>query len=466
MYFVLYKMWKSPIYEFRSSNNIPSFDYKKIIIDVTGSAPPMSAPGNQLKKVFNRLIENLSQTSKVLDLGAARLRNSKYFVDKGVQVYSADFPELFKKGSAAEKRLSQLMNKNNFYKLIFPKDLYRHEERFDLILLINVPTVMPIPIERICLILLARNLLKTKGLFLWYSDPMIRVGKNNYLDRYTRPFLDGFLPGPKKKNKENFYVELHEEEIETMIEMSGLKIKKEISEELKEYSYTNIVYCAELKDRIIFSKSLELSNLISLGTKDQEDYYTYREFPLLLELLGEELKTTIPGRKINGGEPTRFHHVIAYILKNLFKEELTDMVIEREDREGDIKIDITFRRKDESGFFKDLKEVYGIRCPYIIIECKNYSNDPGNPAYDQLDSRLRSRTGMFGILIVRKINDKDKCVKNCIDRNRDSNNEEFIIVLDDDDIHNLIKAKTQDSERLSKLLHQKMDRIMFSKKRA
>lgn len=453
-------MWETPNYEFRSAKGLGHQSYKKVIIDVTGSAPKsLTEPKSQLENVFNHILSGRDPASTtILDLGAGRLRNSKFFVDKGFQIYCAEFKEMFKEGSKTEEKLLKLKSKKNFHQLIFPKDIFNFQEKFfDIILLINVPTVMPIPVERICLMLIIRRLIKNNGLLLWYSDPMIRVGKNRYVKRYIRKFIDGYLPGKKKKSKETFYVELHENEITTMIELSGFKIDFEYSRQLKKTAYTNIVYSSHPKDKIIFSRALKLEELIKNGTFQKDNYYTSTDFKLMIELLGKELKSTNPGS--DSGEPFRYHRIIAYILKNVFDKQLTNMVIEREAREGDIRIDITFRREDKPGFFRNLDVIYKIHCPFIIIECKNYSEDPGNKEYDQLDGRLNKRVGMFGILTVRKIEDKKKCIKNCRDRNRDNNN--TIIVLEDSDIIDLIEARVKNPSEINKILHDKIEKIMF-----
>ncbi len=450
-------MWKSPIYEFKPKTGFKNFSYSSVKIDVTHSAPKMPKPGGQLVNLFNKITERKRPAStKILDLGAARLRNSKYFVEKGFQVYAAEFEELFKKGSKTEERLNELQEYDNFHPIIFPKDIYTFTENFfDIILLLNVPTVMPIPVERLCLLLLIRKLLKNNGSFIWYSDPMIRIGKNDYAKRYIRKFLDGYLPGAKKKSTETFYVELHEKEIETMIESCGLKIDDDYSEELKKFAYTNIVYRSRPKDRIIFSRALKLDDLIKKGTVQNDGHYVSTEFMSILELLAEELKLTEEGKL----DAYRFQDIIGNILRYIFKGQLTDMKIEAPG-EG-IRIDVKFRRKNKKGFFKDLEEVYKIPCPNIYIECKNYSNDPGNPEYDQLDTRLIPRTGMFGFIVVRKIEDKAKCLENCRRRNRNSTDQKKIImVLEDSDILELIEAKMKYPKRINKILYEKLDEII------
>ena len=168
-------MWQSPIYEFKPKKGFENYRYSSIKINVTLSAPKMPKPGGQLINIFKKITERKTPASiKILDLGAARLRNSKYFVDKGFQVYAAEFEELFKKGTITEERLIELKKSNNFHPLIFPRDIYTFNENFfDVILLLNVPTVMPIPVERLCLLLLIRRLLKKNGCLL-YTSPSPR----------------------------------------------------------------------------------------------------------------------------------------------------------------------------------------------------------------------------------------------------------------------------------------------------
>lgn len=173
-------------------------------------------------------------------------------------------------------------------------------------------------------------------------------------------------------------------------------------------------------------------------------------------MLAEELKLTEEGKP----DAYRFQDIIGNILRYIFKGQLTDMKIEAP-AEG-IRIDVKFRRKNKKGFFKDLAEVNEIPCPNIFIECKNYSEDPGNPEYDQLDTRLKLRTGMFGFIVVRKIADKAKCLENCRRRNRDSTNQKKIImVLEDSDIFDFIEAKVKYPKRINKLLYKKLDEIIL-----
>lgn len=241
-----------------------------------------------------------------------------------------------------------------------------------------------------------------------------------------------------------------------MIELSGFKIEPEFSKRLKKYSFRNIVYCAVPKERIIFSRAVNLVELIEKGTFHKNKFYIADDFKNLLELAAEELKLTRSGIS----DAYRYQDLIAYILKLIFEDQLTDMEVETQAWEGLIRIDITFRNMVEKGFFKDIKKSHSVHCPYILIECKNYSQDVGNPQYDQLTVRLDKTVGMFGFLVVREIEDKEKCLKHCKKRLK---NEKFIIVLDDNDIFDLIEAKIYNPNEVNNILHKKLKELLFDK---
>lgn len=78
------------------------------------------------------------------------------------------------------------------------------------------------------------------------------------------------------------------------------------------------------------------------------------------------------------------------------------------------RIDITYQNAAKNGFFEFLVN-NNIPCPFVICECKNYSEDPKNPELDQLSGRFSPRRGRFGILICRKVEDKSLMAKRCKD---------------------------------------------------
>ena len=129
-------MWESPIYKFKTEIN---GENKEIFIDVTGSAPNFSVPGKQLEGSFKVLLDGLDPSkTKILDFGGAKLRNTLYLLEQGYTVYSCEFDDLFERSKQAHDYLEKAKKYPNFKKLVFPKDFINFEEKFDVILLINV----------------------------------------------------------------------------------------------------------------------------------------------------------------------------------------------------------------------------------------------------------------------------------------------------------------------------------------
>jgi hypothetical protein len=65
----------------------------------------------------------------------------------------------------------------------------------------------------------------------------------------------------------------------------------------------------------------------------------------------------------------------------------------------------------------------------ILIECKNYSRELGNPEIDQLAGRFGPARGKFGIMCCREIFDPEPLSQRCRDTALDDRG--FIVVLDD-----------------------------------
>lgn len=92
-----------------------------------------------------------------------------------------------------------------------------------------------------------------------------------------------------------------------------------------------------------------------------------------------------------------------------------------------------------------MNELHHIKCPYVFVECKNYTKDIKNPEFDQMLGRFSDKRGNFGIIICRKIDDKEDMLKRCKDVVNDRRG--LILVLDDDDIVNLLQLKGEEKEQ-------------------
>jgi hypothetical protein len=135
---------------------------------------------------------------------------------------------------------------------------------------------------------------------------------------------------------------------------------------------------------------------------------------------------------------TRYHRAVEALLVPLFYPSLTSLLHEAEIHEGRKRIDIRFDNTANDGFFDWLGRRYQV--PYVFAECKNYGEDPDNPALDQLSGRFSPKRGTFGLLVCRTIADKRTFAARCRDTANDGRG--YIIGLDDVDLADLVEART------------------------
>ncbi|MDQ6848791.1 MAG: hypothetical protein M3070_02135, partial [Actinomycetota bacterium] len=141
-----------------------------------------------------------------------------------------------------------------------------------------------------------------------------------------------------------------------------------------------------------------------------------------------------------GGDDAHAYHTAAMLLLNaLFYPDLGSPQREQEIHEGRKRIDIVYVNMADRGFFKWLLDNY--TAPHILVECKNYTEDPKNPELDQLQGRFSRSRGRCGILVCRKIADKETFYKRCRDTAMDDRG--YIIGLDDDDLRMLISLRKE-----------------------
>ncbi len=155
---------------------------------------------------------------------------------------------------------------------------------------------------------------------------------------------------------------------------------------------------------------------------------------------------------------TNYHNFIFGALEAIFYPSLRYPQKEEEIHEGRKRIDITFNNGGRFGFFAELASKYGVFCPFIFFECKNYSSDPGNPELDQLSGRFSDKRGKFGVMVCREIKDKATMLKRCKDIMLD--NRGVVLVFDDDDIKSLLKMRAEkDVAGINRFMHEQMRRL-------
>lgn len=156
----------------------------------------------------------------------------------------------------------------------------------------------------------------------------------------------------------------------------------------------------------------------------------------------------------------QFHKTIMGILEAVFYPQLRNFVIEQDINEGRKRIDIVANNAQSDAFFGDLNTLHHIFCPYVFIECKNYSRKIGNPELDQLIGRFSKKKGRFGILVCRNVADKSRLLNSCRDVVNDDQG--LIIVLEDEDIVKMLEfRKTRDYKGISDYLHAKLREILL-----
>lgn len=128
----------------------------------------------------------------------------------------------------------------------------------------------------------------------------------------------------------------------------------------------------------------------------------------------------------------QFHKFMIGALAFIFYPDLIDPIKEDRIHEGRKRIDITYVNFASDGFFFRRRAEANVIARNIIVECKNYSHDVGNPELDQVSGRFSPIRGWFGFLIARTMDDPDRFMATCRDTARDGRG--FVIPLIDQDL--------------------------------
>lgn len=316
-----------------------------------------------------------------------------------------------------------------------------------------------------------------------YNIPLKKVAVNNVFDYDTFRFKSFYAQLPVIDGKAKILLPLSS--VRRDPELSKDKYYRNfIIEYLRaEHCHPSDSLAHVLKNGKI---AVRISDLKERYPKSVEFIYQFsKEHPQVLEKYKSELKRSAkkPGIKptlaptekvlttadririINDIKPgnddaSSFHKISFVNLIHIFGSRLSNPNREREINEGRKRIDIVFDNSDSDGFFHRLNTVNHIQCPKIIMECKNYGREIGNPEIDQLQGRLNNRRGMFGILLCRSIQDKTNLIRRCKDVMND--NKGFIIVMDDSDVSILLKLKEDGKEsEVDNFMSNKLDELIM-----
>lgn len=165
--------------------------------------------------------------------------------------------------------------------------------------------------------------------------------------------------------------------------------------------------------------------------------------------------TTLPAGADAADE---YHRAVERVLTALFYPALSFPKREQRIHDGRKRIDIVFSNTDNRGFFYWVGNHYP--SSHIIVECKNYSGDPGNPELDQISGRFSPNRGQVGLLLCRTFDNKPLFVQRCRDTAQDGRG--YILPLDDSDLEALVAArKDGDEPRLFVLLREPFDALVM-----
>ncbi|MBS3152272.1 hypothetical protein J4230_02580 [Candidatus Woesearchaeota archaeon] len=460
-------MWKSPIYKFRipKKQNEESDELVELVFDVTGSAPSFKEPSDELIAILDEIFKSkdFSSIESVIEFGAAKLKNIPFILKHGKTVCAVEFEELSKNPITIKniKKCEKFGDK--FQNLLFPNPFITDTKKFDLALLLNVPPVMPVPVERLYLLDLIYEKVKNGKYLLWVAQK-----EGSYkADRESGKFFcgDGIWQGKNRYNK-TFYKYFNHEDLDEMMSLYGFKLiqKWNLGSDARFYEKTDY----NLFNNIITQKRILNTIKYENNIPDPKDTK-----PMIVEK-SDEIKLIIPNprefsieslyiekiKSIPEGKDNAelYHRIVSHAIARVFRGSLRNMDLKTEIKDGVKIIDTIFTNCAKDGFFHNLKEE--VKCNFPIVEVKNYTDDTKNPEIDQLNGRFNKNHGHFGILVCRNIKNEDAMYTRC----STVLPEHVILFLTDKDIFELLElSREQNSAEISDFMDKKLRTLLFKK---
>lgn len=213
--------------------------------------------------------------------------------------------------------------------------------------------------------------------------------------------------------------------IKDQYEEDGVRLDKKFC---AQFAVDNPDVFNAFKDTIICKYDLnEPNNLEPVSIRDRAKY------------LIETLKSIQPGK----ADEVKFQNTIFDILVFILGDRVSCPSKEVKIHEGRKRIDVSFLVSSADGIFNEIINVHKLPLHVLYGECKNYSNDVGNPEIDQLSGRFSPMRTRFGFLLFRKIEDRNMLIKRCRDTYKDDRG--LIIPLMDEDIIEILESIRQNN---------------------
>lgn len=192
------------------------------------------------------------------------------------------------------------------------------------------------------------------------------------------------------------------------------------------------------------------------GDVSPENESSQYDSKLICPYLAEKLNLLHAGSE----DASNYHNLMIGILELLLYPNLSSPQKEVEIHEGRKRIDIVFDNSADKGFFHRLPEQSKLACPFIFVECKNYSREVINPELDQIGGRFSYQRGRVGIIVCRHIDNDKLFLKRCADTYNDGRG--LILPLTDEDILTALEKFPEESNKaLEDILWRKYKEIAF-----
>ncbi len=169
---------------------------------------------------------------------------------------------------------------------------------------------------------------------------------------------------------------------------------------------------------------------------DHQQFVDYANAP---EPDWDKLLSNVRSIRPGPDEANNYHRAVEALLSAIFYPALVFPVRESKIHEGRKRLDIRYVNKARDGFFYWLHAVHETPSGTVVVECKNYGSELGNPEFDQLTGRFSPQRGQIGFLSYRGFGNKTDVIRRCRDAARDWRG--YVIALDDDDLAALVQDR-------------------------
>ena len=247
--------------------------------------------------------------------------------------------------------------------------------------------------------------------------------------------------------------------VETLKKGVSRVTKKKLKEQEEYKKSKNYIYEFTNKHPEVLTKFKENKKNEALNSITNDDIEREQAEEIKTDILAlqERLDTIIPG---NEGA-SEYHNTCLSILNVVFNPDYLSLFKkEQEINEGRKRIDIIASNTDSKNFFYNFPIKNQLQIPFVIFECKNYTKDIKNPELDQIAGRLCDKRGRLGIILCRKIEDKDLILQKQKDYLSDER--KYILVFDDPDLQFLLECRKNNNEtEINKFLYLKIQELVL-----